>query len=631
MSLHRDPLAWTQKNIPDFDPGQSMKLSEHLKENDPVAIFKKDFAEAQQQNYKDNQRLSRVEFSNYAQKAALDSFAANPTDRDAFEAAYKQRISEYDIPLADRVNYMEVAGNAQRQYYTQIFYNQQNATKAKLKYNAAEAAQSFADSNFRLQNGTVNEPFNAIAAQRNIAGMRAALGSKSADGTPLFTEEEMEAAFDDYALKTLTTQIDSDLSNGAPIEALQRMADPDFDYSVTFGDGEDAITISEKNLSPANRNRFDAHTEQAIEQYLEKQAQAESMELGMGLFSGAVVWDPSSNSKNGVQKSGLDTLADLQILDVPISRDTMPQHMQNCLTYAQKFGYIPTAYRRTIKAMTESMDPEAAAHGAQLMNAVTENGAFNQFDKDSQLRGALIYNQLIAGTNPRDAVAAASALMAPMNRTERETMQLKLADLTRGEDGKKLFYGDKYTDKSIGYTGARQYRELVDSCFLLTRGNRDAAIKMADNWVTANFSKSTVGLRGSNAPLGSSELMNSKVVKAATWPYRFVRSLGGFSSSDEIFYHCPEAVYRDKTIGKRINSDLEKNYKKEVERKSGMKFDVNQIILTPDPRTEAEIGSGGQVSWVMQTRMPDGTFQYFFDRSTGRPMRYTVTQNRREK
>jgi hypothetical protein len=114
------------------------------------------------------------------------------------------------------------------------------------------------------------DPDPVAAVKDNLVGAVATLAETSADGTPLFSPEEQGEKFVAMSYDVLTAQRNREINGDMSLEEAAKLVDPNFNYTVTIGDGdEDSMVFQKNNLHKGLPGRLQDESEHAVWSFLE--------------------------------------------------------------------------------------------------------------------------------------------------------------------------------------------------------------------------------------------------------------------------------------------------------------------------------------------------------------------------
>ncbi|MDR2030201.1 MAG: hypothetical protein LBP65_01905 [Puniceicoccales bacterium] len=544
---------------------------------------------------KNEKQLRISNFENVARLEALAALQANPTDINAYQADFHKRMEAHsqNIPLDEVGEYGRIVKESQWRFYQTIAANQKRALLESLKYSSLQTANDFIQNGIRIQSGAVRSLDPSLETYENFTRATGLLMATAADGTPLFTPEEVADTTDGWTLQILEGRQVMDLSSDISLETLARMNDPNFDYAVTVENptGEE-LTFRADDLSPERRNQFRNTSQGRIAALLKNESDAALLEKAQKFWRG----EEEFLRTRETDKRALNLLAEVQVADNPIGPDNLKFHLENAFRYLDRFDLLPDPYARSILSLVNSSDPEACVRGATLLvGAVNRNvAAEQQLGTMAVLRAHLIYDQVATGLPAAEAVRQANEFLKPAGLMERQGLQERL----KAEKQAGKFYAKDVTAAIYGYGGQREYQQLVDSLFLLSGGNKEAAAKTARTAIQSRYTETVIGADG--------------------------RARGSILTGRRRFKNTPESVFGRK-IGSIINEDLFL-LSPEIAQKTGMPCDLDHLILVATPLTEAQIAEDKEPEWLLMRRNDDGTTSAYINPDTNQPYTYSLTK-----
>ncbi|MDR3117597.1 MAG: hypothetical protein LBT98_03435 [Puniceicoccales bacterium] len=546
--------------------------------------------------------LRRSEFQNFARREALAAYEENPVDLDAYRASFRKRLESYQVSLGDAVAYGTIVNNTEGQFYSTILSGKDRALRESLKYNALDTAEGFIKTGIRIGDGTIQSPDPALEIYENLTNATGMLMSTAADGSQLFTPEEIANATDSWTLQILQGRQAVDLNGNISLEALARVADPNFDYTVTVPNpvGE-PLTFRTSDLSEGRRNQFQTASMERVAALLQKESDAAALDQAQRLWIGEEIFLPG----NSADKKALELLANVQVADSPIAFENLQLHMDNCRSYVERFELLPEPYARTILSLVNADSPHAAVMGAKIIGSLMEispdtaKTMAKSFDDATLLRAKMLHGLIQGGTPLTDALVAVKSAMA----MDVHALQTKLRERTTSEKSRNKFYGSDVNAKTYGHDGVDIYRRMVDAFFLTNGGNRDSAVAVAKARIDSEFAETKIGADGDwHMPL--------------------------FGRKRRKFRNTPEAVF-GKNSSKIINNVL-RAAAPEISLKTGIPCDLAHIMLVATPATDWAVENGENPSWVIARKNDDGSTIFYFDAKTGNPLVFSLDEGVRQ-
>ena len=543
----------------------------------------------------DAEALRLAQFRSTAQRAAMAALEANPTDEAGYQRQFRDALRKIPTPIAQQGRYGAIAESIESQYLWTIASRREREQREALKFNVGAVAENFAKNGVGYIDGTLQNP-TPWAAGDTLIDSAAELYRTGADGTPLFSDPEILAKMDAMGLAVLTGRLGVDIAGNTPIETLNRILDPTFDYAVTLPTtGRKPLEFRRSALSDGSQNQFHQAAAARVAEVIRTESDAKKLDYGQQLWTGAEEFLPG----NSTDRNALETFAAAQLAREPIDAANLQGHMDNCKNYVERFSLLPTPYARAIHLLVDSDSPEAAVMGAQiigsLMKISPEAAAVvaKPFDDPTLLRASMLHGLILGGTPLSDAFAAVKTAMA----MDVGILQKKLEGRTGEEKARNKFYGKSVTADVYGSDGEAEFRKMVDAFFLTNGGNRDAAIAVARARIDAEFAETKIGAdRDWHMPL--------------------------FGRRRRKFRNTPEAVY-GKNSSAIINNVL-RRMAPEIFRTTGIPCDLDHIILVPTPATDWAVERGEDPSWAIARRNDDGSTVFYFDRETDSPLTFSL-------
>ena len=544
----------------------------------------------------DEKILLQTQYQNAATRAAIEAYQAHPDDFGAYDREFAKNLRESApaVPLAETGTYGAIADRTRERYYWTIAANRGAALKKSLKEHYLGEFLSKRDAGFGLMKGQLLEPDQTAAIGENFAGAVAALGATSADGTQLFTKEEIAKHVAGLSYGALTANLDKDIVPEMPLEAVFQLADPNFNYTVTVGaGGADPLVFSKNSLPPELQTKFSAESVQKLGAFLKNQNDLAAVEHFASIYNGLESYTPGDSA----DKSAGELYARVQMERTPFTAESIALHGNNIRWYLQTCGFLPKIYADKLATLCISDNPLAATIGATLIDgAISANSAAAEaLDDEVVTRAFLIFSQIQGGTPADVAVTRAAQTMDRALNEDRDAIKRALEAKKSGEDSKTSaaakFYGGAVTADEYGYGGVEFFRSQVDANFLLNGGNRDLAVKQAKAATDARYTKTNVG---------------------------FYDGLG------KRVANAPESVYGPRSAP--YSNQLLTSHRQEITQKTGMPFDVNRLKLVATPDTERQIQTGERPEWLLLRVNDDGHRDFYINRETGRPLTFSLPE-----
>jgi hypothetical protein len=553
------------------------------------------------QRDQDEEALRLAQFRNIAQRNALEALRANPTDVDGYIRQFRDSMREIPTPVSQQGRYGAIVESTEGQYYWTIASQRDRATKEGLKYNSLETAENFFQSGLRVQDGTVQAPYPALEIHDNFSKATDLLLSTAADGSPLFTPEEIGGTTDGWTLQVLQGQQVVDLNGNISLEALARMVDPHFDYTVTVKNpGVKPLVFRASDLSEDRRNQFRTTSVERVAALLHRESD------GAKLAHAQRLWRKEEPFLPGPDKDALELLAQVQVADSPIFAENLQQHMDNCKVYVDRFGLLPEPYARAINGLIQSDNPAAAAMGAQILaslRTISDGAAAvvsKSFDDETLLRANMLHGLILGSTALDDAFKLVKTSMA----MDANDLKKRLPSEISGEKERAKFYGNEIMAEVYGSGGVAEYRKMVDANFIINGGDRDSAVAVARDRINGEYAETFIGAD-------------------RDWHMPF------FGRKRRKFRNTPEAVYGPHSS--EIINGILRRMAPDIALQTGIPCDLDHIILVPTPETDWAVEHGENPIWIIARRNDgNGGTVFYIDRDTGEPLTFSLDEEARK-
>jgi hypothetical protein len=213
----------------------------------------------QKNQEEDRKRLLLSQYQNAATKAAVEAFQANPSDFDAYDRDFASKLKQLAprTPLSEAGTYGAIANSVRQNYYWTIAANKEQAQKSAMRESLAEQFQRRLDAGMGLMRGQLQDIDLVTAVRDNLLEATRMLTEISADGTPVFSLEEQSEKLATVNYDVLTTQRDREINEDMSLEEVAKIVDPNFNYTVAIGDGnENSMAFQKNDLSTGMRRRL---------------------------------------------------------------------------------------------------------------------------------------------------------------------------------------------------------------------------------------------------------------------------------------------------------------------------------------------------------------------------------------
>jgi hypothetical protein len=549
--------------------------------------------EAVERRKQDRETLFHANYANEAQRSAVEAYTANPTDMEGYKRAYREILGKIDVPLSQQARAGNTSANIEAQYFWTISRNQEQQTREELKTALDAEANGRIQSAIYFMDGQLADPLPQVSVGNQFRAATAMLFSTYADGIRVFTDGEVAGKTDQWNEQVLEKNMDRLINPEASVEALAQILVPEFDFTVAVETDKGPLQFQKKNLSPASQNRFNTAAGDRVASVIKKSSDTAGLDHAAQIWSGDVPFFGGDKR----DKAALEKLAEAQIAATPMTGDNLQRHMDNCQKYLERYNFIPSAYARAIGGMVQSTNGRTAAMGATLLTRAraVSPSAVKVFDDTTVLRAELISAQMEGGATAENALNRANKALDPSGRAGMEFLQKSLRDLQKNSD---KFYGKQVGPDVYGPNGVGEYRRMVDAFFLLTGGDRDAAVKTAQARMDSEYAETHIGAD-------------------RHWRVPF------FGAKRRKFKNTPEAVYGPNASG-IINLDLEA-MAPQISKMSGVPCDLDHIILVPTPETDRAVEMGEDPTWRILRSNGDGTSQFYTD-GDGNPLIYSLSE-----
>ncbi|MDR2664369.1 MAG: hypothetical protein LBB14_02485 [Puniceicoccales bacterium] len=552
---------------------------------------------------KDEETLRLAQFQNAAQRIAAEAYRTNETDEAGYVRNYRDAMRKIPTPVAQQGRYGAIVEAVEGRYLWTIAANQEKARRESLKYNAMDTANGFVRTGLRVSDGILQSPDPALETYENFTNATGLLLSTAADGSPLFTPEEIADTTDGWTLEVLQGRQAMDLNGNISLETLARAADPNFDYTVAVPNpASEPLIFKASDLSEGRRSQFQTTSVERVAALLKPQADAAALDQAQRLWRGE---DAFLGGQNSPDRKALELLAEVQVADSPISQNNLQQHMDNCKGYVERFGLLPEPYARTVALLVNADSPESAVVGSQIIGALMQispdaaAATAKPFDDATLLRANMLYGLIQGGTPIADAFDVVKTALA----RDARALSVKLKDATIGEQSRGEFYGNAVSITTYGPDGVDEYRKMVDAFFLTNGGNRKSAIAVAKARLDGQYAATHIGAdKGWRMPL--------------------------FGKTRRKFRNTPEAVHGKNATA--IANDILFRMAPEIARKTGIPCDLEHVILVATPETDWAVAHRENPSWAIARRNDDGTTIFYFDPETGQPIFFSLDEDARK-
>jgi hypothetical protein len=574
----------------------------------------------EQKIQREKQTLQMLDYHREAQRNAMEAYELHSEDREAFAAEYDRRMDAIEVPLGLRPYVAQIRRSEGSRYYSTIFSQEMQKIRDAKGKTSLQLANTLADRGFMdLDSGG---EFGATHGDL-LAGVEQLFQTDS-DGLPLIGEEERRGVFAGWQERgILSAARRSLLDSGGPQQLVQMIEalDGGEDVAValtpeglSFGrdapEGvqggsrplhgslprtpdreapEGAISFHSGVLEPGRKRRLRENmVELLVEKIKAEKAEAKA-NLAIEILSGEKEFLPG----NADQIRALNYIAELRVAAHPITPENLGAHLAWARESVEVAGLLPTAYAGALRGMVWSQNPLQCANAAMVLERLEEldsPAVTRALDAKTVMKAQMVCAQVVAGTSPGDAVAFVADAMARFVRNPDEfEKELKRAKEELKDNGKGGFYGDQITFNN-GYDAVARgfYERMVDSYFFINGGDRDSAVRCAQDAIGREFPVSRIGFYAENP--------------------RRVRN-------------CPEAVYGSWVIG-IVDEDLQR-LETEIYRETGIPADLAHLMLVATPLTDAAIANGENPRWEIWRREDDGRSARYTT-GDGKPMSYSV-------
>jgi hypothetical protein len=444
--------------------------------------------------------IGRIRYQNMALEASVRAYRDHPTDLDAYKSAYRESLSGCDIPLSERASYEGILLNSEARFYSPIVLNRAEEDGAREREELLALVDNLFEDGTLVLGGSVGA---SVPWDGNYVGDRylesvGVLGSVGADGRPVLPPDDILAKVEEYELGALTTAAGRQIAGAEdPLAAVERYIGGDGEgegeeYVAEVASSGGVIRLSSGALSAGGREQLRANMRGAVVKNLEDRSARKRFALGAELMRLPALWSGSAE-----QRRALDTWAGVQISAQPITAATERQHLDNMITFARRYSYIPEGYVDVLRSAINSGSAHVCVSGARMLDVAIESGGgriSKQFDDGTLLRASMLHDLVWNGAmDPNKAVDAVNSIFNnPRSRDYTVQLNEKLRGLKNKRD-RTMLYGDDVSAEEYGPDEVSMYESLVRDYYLTNGGDGKSARSVARARIDAIYSYPNYG------------------------------------------------------------------------------------------------------------------------------------------